>query len=83
MKILHKELKQDIKFLLHHSVFYYNQHYAEAPTLKKRDKVYFLLKNIKMTRLSNKLNHIKIRPFKIIRNIKEISFKLELFIDMQ
>ena len=31
-----------------------------------------------MTRPSNKLNHVKIRPFKIIRDIKGTSFKLEL-----
>ena len=31
-----------------------------------------------MTRSSNKLNHVKIRPFKIVRDIKETSFKLEL-----
>ena len=31
-----------------------------------------------MTKSSNKLNHIKIRPFKIIRNIKNTSFKLKL-----
>ena len=46
--------------------------------LKKSNKVYLLQKNIKMTRPSDKLNHVKIRPFKIIRDIKEISFKLEL-----
>ena len=31
-----------------------------------------------MTRSSNKLNHVKIKSFKIIRNIEKISFKLEL-----
>ena len=36
-----------------------------------------------MTRPSNKLNHVKIRPFKIIRNIKETSFKLKLPEGMQ
>ena len=51
--------------------------------LKKRDKVYLLWKNIKMTRSSNKLNHVKIRPFKIVRNIKRISFKLKLSERMQ
>ena len=83
MHKLHKELKTDIEFLSHHSVFYHNQHCAEAPTLKKGDKVYLLQKNIKITRSSNKLNHVKIRPFKIIRNIKEISFELKLLKEMQ
>ena len=50
--------------------------------LKKRDKVYLLQKNIEMTRLSNKLDHVKIRSFKIIRNIKETSFELKLLKEM-
>ena len=78
MHKLYKELQTDIEFLLHCLAFYYNQHHAEAPTLKKRNKVYLLQKNIEMTRSSNKLNYIKIRPFKIVRNIKEISFELKL-----
>ena len=38
---------------------------------------------MKMTRLSDKLNHVKIRSFKIIRSIKEVSFKLKLSEEMQ
>ena len=83
MHKLHKKLRTDIEFLLHCSAFYHNQHHAGALTLKKRNKVYLLQKNIETTRSSNKLNHVKIRPFKIIRNIKEISFKLKLSEEMQ
>ena len=36
-----------------------------------------------MTRSSNKLNHVKIRSFKIIRSIKETSFKLKISERMQ
>ena len=36
-----------------------------------------------MTRPSNKLNHVKIESFKIIRNIKETNFKLKLPEEMQ
>ena len=46
--------------------------------LKERDKVYLLRKNIKTIRSSRKLDHVKIRPFKIVRNIKGTSFKLKL-----
>ena len=83
MQTLHKKLKQDIKFLSHRSAFYYNKHHAEASMLKKRDKVYLLWKNIETTRSSNKLNHIKIESFKIIRNIEKVSFKLKLSKEMQ
>ena len=50
--------------------------------LKKRDKIYLLQKNIKTTRSSSKLDHIKIEPFRIIRSIKETSFKLKLSEEM-
>ena len=83
IKNLHMKLKRDIKFLSHCSAFYHNQHHAEALTLKKRNKVYLLQKNIKTTRLSNKLNHVKIRPFKIIKNIKRTSYELGLHKGMQ
>ena len=83
MHKLHKELQTDIEFLSHCSVFYHNQHCAGALMLKERNKVYLLQKNIKMTRSSNKLNHVKIRPFKIVRNIKETNFKLKLSERMQ
>ena len=75
---LYKELSTDIEFLLHYLVFYHNKYHAETSMLKKRDKVYLLQKNIEITRSSNKLDHVKIRSFKIIRNIKEVSFKLKL-----
>ena len=80
---IHEELEKNIKFLFHRLVFYYNQHRFRESMLKKRDKVYLLQKNIETTRSSSKLNHVKIRPFKIIRNIKEVSFKLKLSKDMQ
>ena len=76
-------MKKDIKFLSHRSAFYYNQHRFREHMLKKRNKVYLLWKNIETTRSSSKLNHIKIESFKIIRNIKEVSFKLKLSKDMQ
>ena len=82
MQKIYSELKQNIKFLSHYLAFYYNKYHAEISMLKKRDKVYLLQKNIEITRSSSKLNHVKIRSFKIIRNIKEISFKLELSEEM-
>ena len=68
---------------MHRLAFYHNQHRSEESMLKKENKVYLLWKNIETTRSSSKLNHIKIKSFKIIRNIKEVSFELELSKDMQ
>ena len=75
---LYKELNTDIEFLLYYLVFYYNKYHAEASMLKERNKVYLLQKNIEITRSSDRLNHVKIRSFKIIRSIREVSFKLKL-----
>ena len=79
---LHQELSTDIKFLSYYLVFYYNKYYIEASMLKERDKVYLLQKNIEITRSSSKLNHVKIRSFKIIKSIKEVSFELKLSEEM-
>ena len=75
---MYQELKTDIEFLVYRSVYYYNKHHAEALMLKKKNKVYLLQKNIEITRSSSKLDYIKIRSFKIIRNIRKVSFKLKL-----
>ena len=83
MHKLHDELKTDIEFLSHCSAFYHNRHHAGALMLKEGDKVYLLQKNIETTRPSNKLDHVKIKPFRIVRNIKETSFELKLPEGMQ
>ena len=83
MQKLHEELKTDIEFLSYRLTFYHNQHYMKASMLKERDKVYLLQKNIKTTRSSKKLNYVKIKSLKIIRNIKNISFKLNLLEEMK
>ena len=83
MQTLHNKLKQDIKFLSHRSVFYHNKHRFRESMLKKKNKVYLLWKNIETTRSSNKLDHVKIESFRIIRSIKRVSFELKLLKDMQ
>ena len=40
------------------------------------------MKKIETTRSSSKLNYIKIRSFRIIRSIKEVSFELKLSEEM-
>jgi hypothetical protein len=40
--------------------------------------VYLLRKNIKTKRLSDKLDYIKLGPFKIIRKLGLVAFKLEI-----
>ena len=69
---------QKLRFLLIKNALYYNKKRNEDITLKKGNKIYLLRKNVKTTKLNSKLNYIKIEPFKILRNIKEVNFKFDL-----
>jgi hypothetical protein len=55
---------------------YYNKSKLEEPRFRERDLIYLLRRNIKTIRLSDKLNYKKFGPFKVKRNIKDISYKL-------
>jgi hypothetical protein len=76
LKNLHQELSRDVEFLAQRSAMYYNSKRLRSPRLKEGDKVYLLRRNIKTTRPSDKLDHKKFGPFKIKRNIKDVSFEL-------
>jgi hypothetical protein len=57
---------------------YYNKSKLEGPRFQERDLVYLLRRNIKTTRPSDKLDYKKFGPFKVKRNIKNISYELYL-----
>ena len=57
---------------------YANRSRLGRPYLRGRDLVYLLRQNIKITRPNDKLDLKKIGPFKIKRNIRDISFELEI-----
>ncbi len=50
---------------------------------KKRNKAYFLKWNIKMKKSSNKLNHTKLKFYKILEIKKSINYKLNLSVFMK
>jgi hypothetical protein len=62
---------------------YYNKLKLERPRFRERDLVYLLRRNIKTTRPNNKLNYKKFGPFKVKRNIKNISYKLYLLLTIR
>jgi hypothetical protein len=76
IKDLHRELSNNIIWINQRITLYANKSKLESPHLRERDIVYLLRRNIKITRLNNKLDSKKIGPFKIKRNIRDISFKL-------
>jgi hypothetical protein len=57
---------------------YANRSRLEGSRLREKNLVYLLRRNVKIIRLNDKLNSKKIGPFKIKRNIRNISFELKL-----
>ena len=45
--------------------------------------IYLLRQNIKTKRLSNKLNHTKLKSFKILEKKKSVNYKLKLLATMK
>ncbi len=57
---------------------YANKKKDKESTFKKRNKAYLLRWNIKTKRSSNKLNHTKLKFYKILEIKKSINYKLNL-----
>jgi hypothetical protein len=57
---------------------YANCKRLKGPTLKGGDKVYLLRRNIKLDKLTKKLDAVKLGPFKILRQKGLVNYELEL-----
>src|SRR5208282_4907599 len=75
---LQENLSQDIEFNNRKMAYYANKRRGQEPSLKEGDKVYLLRCNIDTNRPSDKLDHRKIGPFKIIRVLSHLNYELEL-----
>jgi hypothetical protein len=62
---------------------YINRSRLERPYLREKNLIYLLRRNIKIIRPSDKLDSKKIGPFKVKRNIRNISFELKLSLLMR
>ena len=78
LKDLHRELSIDIIFLRMRMTKYYNSKRTRGLFFKKGDKVYLLQRNIKITRLSGKLDYIKLGPFQIEKVLGKDNYELDL-----
>ena len=58
---------------------YYDIRRQKTSKFKKREKVFLLRRNIKTKRSSEKLNHRKLKSFKISKIIENVNYKLQLF----
>jgi hypothetical protein len=59
-------------------ISYYDRYYNIEPTLKKRNKIYLIQRNIQTKQPSTKLDHKKLGLFKIKKIIRLINYKLVL-----
>jgi hypothetical protein len=78
MKDLHEELSRDIKFIINKSSMYYNRKRLKGLTLSEGDLIYLLRKNIKIKRLSTKLDHTKLSLYKIKKVLDLLTYELKL-----
>ena len=62
------------------TIKYINKKRSKRLDFKKGRIVYLLRKNIKTKRSSNKLNYTKLKPFKIMKKLELVIFKLELLV---
>ncbi len=75
IKKLHKDLMNRIQ--------QQSRQTTEIKSFKIEERVYLRTNNIYVKQRSKKLNNKSIRPFKVKRNIKELSYKLDLLKEMQ
>ncbi len=57
---------------------YYDKKRLKGLDLKEGDKVWLLYRNFKNRRLNKKLDHVKLRPFRIVAKISEVMYRLDL-----
>ena len=75
---IYKGLYKTAKVVQERIKRYYNLKRLGGPDLKKGSKVQLLYKNLISRQLSKKLNHVKIGPFKVLRKVLEVKYKLDL-----
>jgi hypothetical protein len=78
LRKLYTQLARDIDFINLRIKKYYDDHHREGPNLKEGEKVYLLRRNIKTKRPSNKLDHLRLGPFKIKEKLGLVNYRLKL-----
>jgi hypothetical protein len=78
LKAFREELAADLVFFTKRAASYYDGYRNIKPTLKKGDKIYLIQRNIQTKQPSTKLDHKKLRLFKIKRVIGLVNYKLVL-----
>ena len=78
LKQIYKEILKNIKYNQKWSENQINKKKKKKSQLKKRDKIYLLIKYLEITWANRKLNHKKVDLFYIKEKRSNVNFKLEL-----
>ena len=78
LKKLHETMQEDLEFIARRAAIQANKKRSDGPDLKKGGMVYLLRKNIKTKRPSDKLDHTKLGPYKILKRLGPVTFELQL-----
>jgi hypothetical protein len=76
-------LKDELEFVRTRMKQYYDKHRLEGPRLERGDKVYLILRNLRISRLSKKLDFKKIELFRIDERISNNNYRLLLLATIQ
>jgi hypothetical protein len=78
MSILYVILKDKLEFVRTRIKQHYNKHRLKGPCLERGDKVYLISRNLRISRLSRKLDFKKIRLFRIDERVSSNNYRLSL-----
>jgi hypothetical protein len=76
--MLYTMLKDELEFIRTRIKQHYDKHRLEGPYLERGNKVYLILRNLRTSRLSKKLDFKKIRLFRIDERISNNNYRLLL-----
>ena len=78
LQSLHKALQRELLRITKTTTKQANKKRSEGPDLQEGEMVYLRRKNIKTTKTSEKLDHVKLGPYKIKEKKGPVTFELEL-----
>jgi len=78
LKELQESLKKKLEFINNRITAYANKKRSMEPSLQEGDLTYLLRRYIKTKRPSDKLDFKKLGPYKILKRIKPVNYRLEL-----
>lgn len=81
--MLYIMLKEELEFVRQRMKYYYDKYRLEGPCLERGDKVYLISRNLRIKRLSRKLDFKKIGLFKIEEKVSTSNYRLSLPITMR